>query len=110
MKKKSLRFLMVISIFCFVFALAEASTSWAANTSKMTHEKATMAPATVKQQTPNDQTLAIQKALNKEGYKLKDDGLMGKHTRAAIQQFQKKNGLKATGAPDEETLAKLGIK
>ena len=43
---------------------------------------------------PSDQTIAIQKALNQEGYKLKDDGLMGKHTRAAIEAFPKKNALK----------------
>jgi peptidoglycan hydrolase-like protein with peptidoglycan-binding domain len=110
MEKKSLRLLMAISLFCFAFAVAGASASWAANASKMTPGKATMAPVTAKKQTPSDQTMAVQKALNKEGYKLKDDGLMGKHTRAAIRSFQKKNGLKATGTPDEETLAKLGIK
>jgi peptidoglycan hydrolase-like protein with peptidoglycan-binding domain len=54
--------------------------------------------------------MAIQKALNKEGYNLKEDGLMGKHTRAAIESFQKKNGLQSTGKPDNATLAKLGIK
>jgi len=43
---------------------------------------------------PSDQTIAIQKAFNQEGYKLKDDGLMGKHTRAAIEAFPKKNALK----------------
>jgi len=32
---------------------------------------------------------------------------MGKHTRAAIKAFQKKNMLKVNGKLDTETLAKL---
>jgi len=110
MKKKSFRFLVTVSLFCFVCALGGASASWAADTSKMAPDKATITPSEAMKHAPSDQTMAIQKALNKEGYKLKDDGLMGKHTRAAIEAFQKKNALKITGSPDEETLVKLGIK
>ncbi len=110
MKKNSFRFLITASLFAFVFALAGASVSSAADTSKAAPEKAAMVQTTAKKLTPNDQTMAVQKALNKEGYKLKDDGLMGKHTRAAIEAFQKKNGLAQTGHPDAETLAKLGLK
>ena len=110
MVKNSFRFLTVVTLFCFAFAWAGASVSLAADTGKkMAPEKATMAPATAMKLTPDAQTLAIQKALNKEGYKLKDDGLMGKHTRSAIEAFQKKNSLKMTGKPDNETLAKLGV-
>jgi peptidoglycan hydrolase-like protein with peptidoglycan-binding domain len=59
---------------------------------------------------PNDVVKAVQEALKKEGYKLKVDGLMGKHTRTALKRYQKKNGLKVTGKPDEATLAKLNVK
>ena len=113
MEKRSFRFLITVSLFCFVCALAGVSSSLAAtDTSKMAPEKEIGAPSmAVTHNMPSDQTMAIQKALNKEGYKLKDDGLMGNHTRAAIEAFQKKNALKITGNPDEETLAELlGIK
>jgi chromosome segregation ATPase len=52
---------------------------------------------------------AVQEALNHNGYKLATDGIMGKHTIAALKGFQKKNDLKVTGRPDTETLAKLKI-
>ncbi len=52
----------------------------------------------------------LQKALNRKGFHLKIDGIIGKHTRAAIKVFQKRNGLKVTGKPDRLTLAKLGVK
>jgi len=53
---------------------------------------------------------SLQEALNKDGYKLKVDGVLGNHTRSAIKDFQKKNDLKVTGKPDSETLAKLEVK
>jgi peptidoglycan hydrolase-like protein with peptidoglycan-binding domain len=59
---------------------------------------------------PSDVAKAVQEALNKEGYKLRVDGLMGKHTRTALKRYQKKNGLKVTGKADKATLAKLGVK
>jgi peptidoglycan hydrolase-like protein with peptidoglycan-binding domain len=59
---------------------------------------------------PSDVVKAVQGALNKEGYKVKVDGLMGKHTRAALERYQKKNGLKVTERADKATLAKLGVK
>lgn len=49
----------------------------------------------------------VQTALNKAGYKVKVDGIIGKETRAAVKDFQKKNGLKATGRLDKATQAKL---
>ena len=57
----------------------------------------------------NHEIKAVQEALNHNGYKLATDGIMGKHTIAAIKGFQKKNDLKVTGRPDTETLAKLKI-
>ena len=58
----------------------------------------------------SEKIIAVQKALNGAGFKLKEDGLMGKHTRQALMKYQKDNMLKATGKVDMETLAKLGIK
>ena len=37
------------------------------------------------------------------------DGIIGPETKAALEQFQKQNGIKATGEADEKTLAALGI-
>ncbi len=51
----------------------------------------------------------LQQALAKAGFKVKADGIMGKHTRAALKKFQKKNGLKATGKPDQATKKALGL-
>ena len=57
----------------------------------------------------NAQVKAVQEALIKNGAKLTADGVMGKHTRIALRQYQKKNGLKSTGKADKATLEKLGI-
>jgi len=58
----------------------------------------------------SDKIMAVQKALNNSGFKVKEDGFMGKHTRQALMKYQKDNNLKATGKADMETMAKLGIK
>jgi peptidoglycan hydrolase-like protein with peptidoglycan-binding domain len=58
----------------------------------------------------NQEIKSVQEALNKDGYKLTADGMMGNHTVSAIKDFQKKNDLKVTGLPDSETLAKLNLK
>ncbi len=57
-----------------------------------------------------EEVKAIQKALNSKGFRLVIDGVIGKHTRTAIKIFQKRNGLKVTGRPDKQTLARLGVK
>jgi peptidoglycan hydrolase-like protein with peptidoglycan-binding domain len=52
----------------------------------------------------------IQAALNdKMGAKLELDGVLGAKTTEALKQFQQKNGLAATGKPDEATMKKLGV-
>jgi hypothetical protein len=51
----------------------------------------------------------LQGALNKAGYSLKEDGIMGKKTRMALKEYQKANNLKPTGHPDKVTRMKLGI-
>jgi peptidoglycan hydrolase-like protein with peptidoglycan-binding domain len=53
---------------------------------------------------------SVQSALNKEGYQLKVDGRMGKQTHSALMDYQKKNGIPATGKADDATLRKLGVK
>jgi peptidoglycan hydrolase-like protein with peptidoglycan-binding domain len=52
---------------------------------------------------------ALQAALNKAGYTLKEDGLMGKKTHMALKEYQKANNLKVTGRVNKATLKKLGI-
>ena len=37
------------------------------------------------------------------------DGLMGPTTQAALRDFQSKEGLKATGGLDRDTMSKLGV-
>ena len=57
----------------------------------------------------NKGVMALQEALNKSGATLQVDGRMGKNTRAALKDFQSKNGLKATGKLDKASRAKLGM-
>ncbi len=58
---------------------------------------------------PDPAVSALQEALNKNGAKLKVDGLMGGKTKAALKKYQKANGLKVTGMADAATKAKLGM-
>ncbi|MFZ0612217.1 MAG: peptidoglycan-binding domain-containing protein [Desulfobacterales bacterium] len=55
------------------------------------------------------QVKSVQTALNKEGYDLQEDGIMGKDTHNAIKDYQKKNQLKQTGKLDSETMSKLNV-
>jgi hypothetical protein len=57
----------------------------------------------------SSQVLAVQQALNAQGYQLAEDGVMGAMTRDALKDFQYNNGLEATGAIDGPTLAQLGL-
>lgn len=55
-----------------------------------------------------EQVKAVQQALKDKGFDPGEvDGAMGPQTQAALRDFQKKEGLKATGAADAETMAKL---
>lgn len=51
----------------------------------------------------------IQRALIEHGYSLTADGRMGPDTKAAIQRFQRKQGLSPSGLADTETMRRLGI-
>lgn len=53
--------------------------------------------------------MALQKALNKNGAKLKVDGMWGRKTLAALKAYQSRNKLKASGRLDKATRAKLGL-
>jgi peptidoglycan hydrolase-like protein with peptidoglycan-binding domain len=60
---------------------------------------AQVSPATVKE---------VQQQLKSDGlYKGPVDGRLGPETRAAVRQFQQKNGLKTTAMLDHETLQRL---
>jgi murein L,D-transpeptidase YcbB/YkuD len=108
MSKKIVQVLIISVISAFLVASAAA-----AQTAKQP-TPVSKAPASsevkAKKTIPNETVKAVQEALDKEGYKLKADGLMGKHTRNALKSYQKKNGLKVTGKIDEATLAKLNVK
>lgn len=52
----------------------------------------------------------VQKKLNDEGYNAgPTDGSWGPGTQSALTQFQQAEGLRATGALDQDTLRALGI-
>jgi peptidoglycan hydrolase-like protein with peptidoglycan-binding domain len=57
-----------------------------------------------------EQVRAVQQALKDKGHDPGDiDGKMGPKTQAALRDFQSKEGLKASGRLDAETMAKLGV-
>ena len=57
-----------------------------------------------------EQVRAIQQALKDKGHDPGEiDGKMGPKTQAALKDFQSKEGLKATGRMDAETMTKLGV-
>jgi peptidoglycan hydrolase-like protein with peptidoglycan-binding domain len=57
-----------------------------------------------------EQVKAVQQALKDQGHDPGEvDGKMGPKTQAALRDYQQKQGLKATGRLDSETMAKLGV-
>ena len=111
MKRKITGILIILAVGSFLMVSLVAVSSFAATASgkKVAATHKTAAKKTMKVM-PSDEVKAVQEALNKEGFKLKVDGIAGKHTHAALKGYQKKNGLKITGKTDQATLAKLGIK
>jgi peptidoglycan hydrolase-like protein with peptidoglycan-binding domain len=62
------------------------------------------------ERTDRDPVKAAQEALRDKGYDPGPaDGQMGAKTRAAVREFQRKEGLKATGTLDSTTMARLGV-
>ena len=121
MKQKSLKTIWVL-ILGLTFLLSNLSTGLAANPSNKSISKppaktTVKSKKAVKKSTktvkakPRSYTSVkkAQLALNKAGYKLKVDGIMGKQTHAALKRYQKVKGLKVTGKLDKGTKSKLGI-
>lgn len=48
--------------------------------------------------------------LNRRGFQLEEDGVMGLQTRSALREFQKAEGLEATGELNQTTINALNIK
>jgi hypothetical protein len=62
------------------------------------------------QQIEKKQVQELQKKLNEEGFNAGPvDGIIGPKTRSALQEFQREEGLAASGQPDQETLEALDI-
>jgi peptidoglycan hydrolase-like protein with peptidoglycan-binding domain len=51
----------------------------------------------------------MQEILVREGFDVTVDGNFGAKTRQALMEFQRKNGLQASGRMDNETMTKLGL-
>ncbi len=51
----------------------------------------------------------VQQVLIDAGFKTKASGFLGPQTRRALKNYQKRNGLKATGRLNKATLSKMGI-
>ena len=63
-------------------------------------------------QTPpmrGDDVKAVQQALLSAGYLVDVDGVFGPGTKAAVMQFQEKNGLRVDGVVGPATRAALGL-
>jgi peptidoglycan hydrolase-like protein with peptidoglycan-binding domain len=95
----------VLGLFCLTATLPVPA--FAQDRAQATEKK--MTKKTVKKAKASKSVMAVQEALNKNGAKLKVDGLMGKGTRAALKKYQAANGLKATGRADKATRTKLGV-
>ena len=63
------------------------------------------------QQSMNQDTLRqLQEQLQNQGYQVGEvDGVMGPRTQQALTNFQRDQNLQATGQPDQQTMAALGI-
>ncbi len=51
----------------------------------------------------------MQEALRQRGFQVTPDGIYGNGTRGIVEQYQRQNGLSATGTADRETLSSLGV-
>jgi hypothetical protein len=56
-----------------------------------------------------DEIREVQTALKSQGFEVVVDGQMGPRTMAALTQFQRRQGLQATGKIDSQTVAALGV-
>lgn len=51
----------------------------------------------------------VQQELNLQGHSLVVDGIHGPKTKSALKEYQRKQGLQASGSVNHQTLASLGI-
>src|SRR5262249_48737539 len=51
----------------------------------------------------------VQEILVREGFQVEVDGRLGAKTKQALMQFQRRNGLLATGQIDARTMSSLGV-
>lgn len=51
----------------------------------------------------------MQEALRQRGFDVTPDGIYGNGTRGIVEQYQRQNGLPATGTADSATLTSLGV-
>lgn len=91
--------------------VAPASSTTGAEASKPESSRApAKRKASARATASREQVRAVQQALKDRGYDPGDiDGAMGPKTRAALQDFQRKEGLKVTGRIDAATREKLGV-
>jgi len=92
-------------------SVAPASSTTGADSSK---PESSSAPArrkgSARTAASREQVRAVQQALKDKGYDPGDiDGAMGPKTRAAIRDFQRKEGLNVTGRIDAATRERLGV-
>jgi hypothetical protein len=61
-------------------------------------------------ETPDKSVLYVQRALQKLGYVVKPDGVLGGGTRQAIEKFERENGLPAKGDPSPKVVKLLAAR
>ena len=100
----------------FIGNKKKKTTSQAINSDKKSVEKVTQTKKVKTGESEKYTVKQIQKALRRQGYYLREgthklliDGVYGKYTKKAVQQFQKAKGLKVTGVVDKDTAKKLKL-
>jgi peptidoglycan hydrolase-like protein with peptidoglycan-binding domain len=79
----------------------QASSSASGGSSSGASSQVSLASSTIEQ---------IQRTLNEKGYDAGPvDGNWGSQTQSALKDFQKAQGMQASGQPDKQTLAALGV-
>ena len=94
---KSLRFLLSAGL----LAAVASGIAFAAGDSPALQKRSAQNPELVRQ---------VQEQLSASGHEPGPiDGLWGPRTRAGVMDFQRSNGIEATGQIDQETLVSLGV-
>jgi hypothetical protein len=73
-------------------------------------EAAQQEPPPASQSATDAETISrVQSALNKQGFDLTVDGVLGPRTEAALKDFQQRSNLPPSGRPNPRTLRQLGL-